>query len=261
MCDQFSAATYWRSHCQSFNTHKHPVSHFLIIWGKQTLCVLGLFSSLVPLALAEKWLVNLLRSFLPSPAPATSLLFFPRLSSSFIWLLSLSCLSFQSSLLFFFFFSGRRIPEVSDRSRRVRSRQRGVRSPQVVFFILSSLLAKRGKRRAPVFAWIWLFCVWEGAEPRSRPPSHPSPESHVSVRRPPQGLPLLQRPAQIRGYATRSDRGRDCSAGSGKIQSFVDWVSFPQKQTTGSFWTPEDDSSGVFTPPSEEKCQQRRPCT
>lgn len=159
-----------------------------------------MFSSLVLLALAEKWLVNLLRWFLPSPAPpAASLLFFPPLPSSFICLLSLSCLSFQS-----FFFSGRRIPEASDRSRPARSRQQrggggGVRSPQVVFFILSSLLVKKGKRRAPVFAWIWLFCVSEGAEPRSRPPSHPSPESHVRVRRPPPGVAS----AAANGPATR----------------------------------------------------------
>lgn len=143
-----------------------------------------MFACIALLALAGKWLINLLHSFLPSPLPATSLLFFPCVSFNFI------CLFLVCPYRVSFFWC--RIPEVSDKFWRP-SRQRGVRSPQVIVFILSSLFLKRGKRKHSVLAWIWLFCVWEGAEPRSRPLPPQSPESHVSVRRCPWGWLLLQR--------------------------------------------------------------------
>lgn len=62
--------TYWLRHRKSSSHPQHRASHFLIIWAKQAL---GVFPSIVLLALA----VNPLHSSLPSPAPATSLLFFP----------------------------------------------------------------------------------------------------------------------------------------------------------------------------------------
>lgn len=120
---------------------------------------LGVFSSRVLLAKAEKCLVNLLHSLHPSPAPPSSFLVFPSSLSDFR--LFLVC-PYRVS------FCWCRIPEASKKFWRP-SRRQGVRSPQVIFFILSSPFLKRGKRKYSVFSWIWLVCVGAGAEPRSRP--------------------------------------------------------------------------------------------
>lgn len=154
------------SHCKS---SFHPVSHFLIIWG-----IHGLFSTI---DLLDHWKVACKSSpaFIPPLSSSRHLppnlpLVFPSSLSDFC--LFLVCPRRDS-------FYGCRIPEVSD-SFRGPTRRQGARSRQVIFFILSSLLLRRGTRKSSVFEWIWLFCVWEGAEPRSRPPS-PPPQNHMLV--------------------------------------------------------------------------------
>lgn len=117
--------------------------------------------------------VNLLHSFLPSPAPTTSLLLFTCFSFIFIWLLSLSCLSLE-----FPFFDVAFLKSPTNSEDQADSREWGRPRPYSSSF---HPFFWREERETTQCLLGYGFSVYERELSQGRGLYPPHPKNHMSV--------------------------------------------------------------------------------